>query len=293
MRYKLYLLLILLSISHAFSFAQNGSLQVGKLQVQYELHSEEGGAPTLLLIHGGFMNSEMWAPQEHKLSKKFRVLLIDLPGHGKTTGTDPSLKISSVIKSVLDQLKIGRINIAALSMGTIAAEEFAIAYPSMVEKLILLSPAVNGLDKIQKPDSMSMAWLPIMQAATKDNNLEKASRTFADAWAKGPSRVVGQVKGHAYQAVYDMVLDNLRNHTMSEFPVMEKEGADIAGLSTIKCPVLLVDGDKDMPYVNQAVWFLQRKIPQSQRITLKGAAHMVNLEEPEKVNDIIKDFIKD
>jgi len=176
-------------------------------------------------------------------------------------------------------------------MGSVVAQEFAVAYPQMVKRLILMSPGANGFDK--NMDSVSKSWYPAMQAAIKEKDTVKAAKIFADTWAKGPYRVVGQVKSGAYSTVYNTTLETFRKHGFGNYPALEKGEIAVKKLSTIKCPVLIIDGDKDLPFINSSAFFLQRQMPQAKRITLKGIAHMINLENPEKVSDVINDFMKD
>jgi len=284
--FSIIIALIFLFISH--SFAQPGYVNIGKLQVYYNVHGK--GEP-LLLIHAGLQNSSMWDPQVDELQDKFKIITLDLPGHGKTKGTDTTIFVSQVVKSVLDQLGIASANVAGLSMGSVVAQEFTVAYPSMVKRLILLSAGANGYDK--NIDSITRSWYPKMQEALKAKDNEKAATIFADTWAKGPYRVVGQVKKGAYQYVYNTTLETFNTQGAFNYPTLEKGEVAVKKISTIKCPVLIIDGDKDLPFINVSSFFLQKQMPQAKRVTLKGVAHMLNLEMPEKVSEIIKDFIKD
>ena len=292
MKQKLLLLTVFATIFFHTTMAQDtksGFVPAGNLQVYYEVTGE--GAPALLL-HAGYQDLHMWDGVVRKLSKKFTIIRIDLPGHGLTTGVDHTIPVSDVIYKVLSQLKSGPVNLGGISLGSIVAEEFAIAHPELVKTLALMSPGLNGLDKIKKADSLSMSWYPAMQASIAANDTARAATIFADAWATGPARVKGQVKGSAYEYVYNSTLRNMRLHPVGSGPNFPDGATSIRRISEIKVPVLIVDGDKDLPYIVTSAFYLQGKLPQAQRVTIHNAAHMFPLENPEKTEDILKDFWK-
>ncbi|HMI80048.1 MAG TPA: alpha/beta hydrolase, partial [Ferruginibacter sp.] len=65
-----------------------------------------------------------------------------------------------------------------------------------------------------------------------------------------------------------------------------------ASIASIKVPVLIIDGDKDLPFLVQNSAWLAKTIPGAKRITIKDVAHMLNMEKPGEVNKAIMDFLK-
>ena len=85
--------------------------------MHYQTH---GQGPELLLLHSGGMAGEEWAPQIPILQKRFKVIVPDLPGHGRSPLPDDTLtieKMGNAVLAMLDQLGITSLHICGSSMG--------------------------------------------------------------------------------------------------------------------------------------------------------------------------------
>ncbi len=233
----------------------------------------------------------MWNEQVEFLKKDYHVLTLDFPWHGRTTGRDTNIYIKDIIKIVLDSFKIKDVFLAGLSMGSVSAQDFAIAYPDRVKKLILLAPGVNGLENIKPLDSLSITWYPKMMAALEEKDTVGAAQVFTKAWAEGPFRNE-QLKSPASVHVYNTTLWNMKHHKLEGWPRLVDQPKGVERISEIRKPVLIVHGDKDLPYINVASLYLEKNIPSAKRILLKDVAHMFNLEKPQEVNSMILEFLK-
>jgi len=99
-------------------------------------------APVLVLIHGNQLSLFTWEPWASRLDDTFRVVTMDLPGHG-LTGAVPSGDYTQegmveFVKAVADQLGLGQFIIGGHSMGGGIAVRFAETYPDRVTQLILV-----------------------------------------------------------------------------------------------------------------------------------------------------------
>jgi pimeloyl-ACP methyl ester carboxylesterase len=99
-------------------------------------------APVLVLIHGSNASLFTWEPWTKRLDDSFRVVAIDMPGHG-LTGAVPSGDYSqhgmvAFTKAVADKIGLGKFAIAGNSMGGGVAARFAEEYPDRVTALILV-----------------------------------------------------------------------------------------------------------------------------------------------------------
>lgn len=100
-------------------------------------HKIFGQGPDLVLLHGWGMHSGIWQPVLDKLAANFRVMLIDLPGHGKSAG----LPLQSFEKLVDEIIEIApeSANWAGWSLGGQFATSAATRFPDRVEKLMLVA----------------------------------------------------------------------------------------------------------------------------------------------------------
>jgi len=109
------------------------------------VHYRERGprdAPVLVLLHGSNSSLLDWEPWSSILSDRYRVVTVDLPGHG-LTGTVPSGDYSEAgmtvfVKQFADKLELGRFAVGGNSMGGGVAARFAETYPDRVSHLVLV-----------------------------------------------------------------------------------------------------------------------------------------------------------
>lgn len=106
------------------------------------LHFESSGAgPALVLLHGWAMHSGIWRGVREQLERRFRLYLVDLPGHGFSPLClrDPSTgPLECMVESILEMLPEDCI-VCGWSLGGQVAIELARREPSRVEKLALIS----------------------------------------------------------------------------------------------------------------------------------------------------------
>ena len=80
---------------------------------------------------------------------------------------------------------------------------------------------------------------------------------------------------------------------MEGWPLLQNHPPAIESLSNILMPVLVINGDKDLPYLLENSAWLAKTIPGAKRITIKDVAHMLNMEKPGDLNKAILDFLKE
>lgn len=106
--------------------------------LHYEISGN--GAENLVLLHGLMENSDMWKGMEPLLSDKFKLIKIDLPGHGKSeiSGEVHTVEMmAEKVKQVTDELKITDFHLLGHSMGGYTALAFAEKFPEILKTLTL------------------------------------------------------------------------------------------------------------------------------------------------------------
>lgn len=107
--------------------------------------------PSLLLLHGFTGCAAVWDEVAESLKDRFRVLAVDLPGHGRTvtTGGIAQFRMAAVaggLKRLLDNLGVARTHLWGYSMGGRLALHFAVTHTGMVERVILESASPGIAD---------------------------------------------------------------------------------------------------------------------------------------------------
>jgi pimeloyl-ACP methyl ester carboxylesterase len=110
------------------------------------MHYRDQGSPNgrvLLLVHGYSASLHTWEPWVARLGDRYRLVTIDLPGHGLTrTGTDYMATIGQYVADVdafLSARNLDRVTIVGSSMGGAVAWNYTLAHPERIEALVLVS----------------------------------------------------------------------------------------------------------------------------------------------------------
>jgi 3-oxoadipate enol-lactonase len=274
---------------HMADGASPGTIRAGKLDVYYE---RTGKGDAVLLLHAGLQDHSMWDEQVKELSKQYEVITVDLPFHGKTMGTDTTLLVADMIRIVLDSLQVKKVSLAGLSMGGYSVMDFLIAYPDRVNKAILIAAGMNGYEEIHPVDSISMDWYRLFGKALEEKDTARAAKEFTKAWAEGIYRKGDSLKAPVSQYIYKKTLETLLQHKMEGWPKLQDQPRAVKSIASIKTPILIIDGDKDLPFVIANAEFMEKNIAGAKRVVMKDVAHMINLEKPAELNKLIMDFLK-
>jgi len=129
--------------------------------------SQGSGPQTVILVHGWTCDESSWQGQVPVLAKAFRVITLDLPGHGKS-GMPKAFTMemfSRAIEAVRAEAKVEKAVLAGHSMGTPVIRKYALMYPDRVAGLVL----VDGLVQLGSPGGGSPAGpaLPNVNGAAR------------------------------------------------------------------------------------------------------------------------------
>ncbi|MGJ5641339.1 alpha/beta fold hydrolase [Formosa sp. S-31] len=125
-------------------------LTVNNINQSYEV-TGEGNA--LLLLHGLGSTKQDWDLQVPVLSKDFKVVTVDLRGHGDTSKPEEGYGVEYMtedIRQLLEQLNIDKVSLVGFSMGGAVAFQFASDFPEWVDKLVIVNsgPDFNAMGEI-------------------------------------------------------------------------------------------------------------------------------------------------
>jgi len=116
---------------------------VNGIELYYETH---GSGRPLILLHGGLMSGEMFAPILPALTERHQVILIDLQGHGRTADIDRPLDVRLIagdIVALADHLGLDRPDVAGYSLGGGVALRAAIQFPGKLGRVVSASANIR------------------------------------------------------------------------------------------------------------------------------------------------------
>ncbi len=222
------------------------------------------GPPDLLCLHGLVDRLEIWDRLVAPLSERGRVIRMDQRGHGGSeapTGPYRREDLASDVASVLKALGSSRALLVGHSMGGIVSMATALAHPDRVAGLVLIGTASHCSEKVAR-------WYERIAVAGEQGGTGALARAIYGAASR---RVVtGDAQGIAH------VTRTLKS--LYEDPLTPR-------LSEIRCPVLLVVGEKD-PMGPKASAILAGRLPGAHLEVVAGCGHWVHVEQPEALLDV-------
>jgi pimeloyl-ACP methyl ester carboxylesterase len=149
----------------------------------------------VVLIHGIGLNRQLWQWQLPALSKSYRVLRYDLPGHGDTPPLAEDLSLacfSRQLRDLLDELEISRAALIGFSLGGMINRRFALDHPERVSALAILNSPHERSEEAQGIVEERLAKTAAGgPAATLDTTL---ARWFTPAFLQDQLAVIAQVR---------------------------------------------------------------------------------------------------
>lgn len=255
------------------------------IQMHYDIQGE--GKP-LVLIHASIANLNMWDAQMPAFTKHFRVIRHDVRGFGETP--DPAGKYTDYddLKALLDLLEIKRAHVLGISNGGRIAMEFALTFPEMVDKLVLVAPGLPGHSAPE--DSFDNEMSAKYESAIQAGDKALAAEISAKLWVDGPGRKPEQVDPDFRKWALSLI-----RHTI-DLGIGEGEGAFARPLvaerlADIKSPTLLILGSEDLQSMHNIADLLEKGIPNFTRVDMPGTAHLPPMENPEQFNRLVLDFL--
>jgi 3-oxoadipate enol-lactonase len=279
------ILICVFSYSQTHDAQKCGFVPAGKLKIHCCV---SGQGPAIIFLHAGFLDMHLWDKQVAELNKDHRVIIMDLPGHGQSTGVDTTIKIAGVINKVMETLKISSASIVGISLGASCAVDFALAYPAKTSRLLLCSPGLNGWQQVMKMDSLSKK-LYLREDSffdTQEPNL--VTENFVHFWLDGPYRKTASVDAAVRDYVTRTAAEKIRNSGGSG-PVFDRKKA-ANRLKLIRKPVLILYGSLDIPFIGHVSRYLQKNIKGAQLRMIPGTGHLLNLEKPDLFNSYLKSW---
>jgi pimeloyl-ACP methyl ester carboxylesterase len=253
-------------------------------------YDSAGQGAALVFLNGGLLDRRQWDGQLTFFSRNYRTIRYDLRSSGDsetTPSSDPFTHHEDLLR-LLQALKIGRASLVGLSNYAIALD-FAIAYPSMVEKLVLVSPGLRGYEY---RDPWVGARFGAMTAALGQQDLGGAVEIFLTMWVDGPHRKPGDINAQVREQVRQIVTRALRLSRLAP----NCKGLDppaIGRLSELRAPALIVLGDKDAPDIHAIGGLIHKGVLGSRLEWIRDAGHTLVMEKPEEFDRIVEDFLRD
>jgi len=247
------------------------------------LHYEEyGQGEPLLLLHGLGSSCRDWEYQIPAFAARFRVIVMDMRGHGRSDKPRERYSIRGFagdVEALIEHLNLGPVHVVGLSMGGMIGFQLAVDHPRMLKSLCIVNSApqvkIQGANDVwQYAKRWALARLLSMETLGKaiGRNLfpkpEQADlrHKIANRWAENDKR--------AYLASFDAIVG---------WGVQHK-------LSRLSCPTLIISADRDYTPVALKEAYV-KLIANAKLVVIPDSRHATPLDQPQAFNRAVLEFI--
>jgi len=212
--------------------------------------------------------------REMACKKNMEVILVDLPGHGKSPGLacDSVREYSENLHRMMMEHNLGKCYIAGHSLGGAISMSLTLSHPDAVKGLIIIGSGAK------------LRVLPeILDGITRDKE-KTVCEIVALAFSQKTSPSMKRVDfNETMKCSADVIFRDF--NACNRFNIMDL-------VNKITAPTLIICGTDDALTPPKYSQYLNKEIKGSQLILIEDAGHMVMWEKPEEVNKAIEEFVK-
>ncbi len=246
-----------------------------------------GHGPEVVLLHGWGWHIDIWQVLLPQLKKQYRLTLVDLPGHGKSSIFNQDYSLENIAQEILN-IAPKRATWIGWSLGGLVATWIAIKYPSRLEGLILIAYTPRFLQDLHWPGIKQGAFEQFMYSL--ENNFNHTLKQFL-----------------VLQCYQDKSLNKKNLYLKKIF--LTKQQSSLATLKqslkllfnmdlrleliNIKCPSLLILGELDVLIPIDVIKKIQNYMPKLQINIIPGSGHIPFLSNATLFYKKLDGFLRD
>ncbi|MEO8773374.1 MAG: alpha/beta hydrolase [Gelidibacter sp.] len=256
-------------------------IHVNDIELDYE---DYGSGKVLLMLHGLGSTKKDWDLQVPFFSKRYRVITLDLRGHGESSKPSDAYGVELMtedVKTFLDQLKIKKATLIGFSMGGAVAFQMASSYPEYTDNLVIVNsgPDFNDMGAIGKEllnnrtEFLETKGLePLAKEISFNMFPEEHQLDLRDAFEE-------RCKNNDYNAYYKSFV------TLMAWGLGDE-------LENIKARTLVVASDMDYTPIAFKQDYVER-MPNASLCVIEDSRHGVVIDQPDAFNIALEKFLED
>jgi pimeloyl-ACP methyl ester carboxylesterase len=241
-----------------------------------------GCGNTVIFLHGAGAGAVTWYPTIGAISKRFHVLAPDIVGYGESDKPNAPYDrpyFSKWLNGFLEEMKVSKAHIVGLSQGGAVALQFAVDYPQMVDKLVLVDSAGLGA-KVSFWPFVGMVWMNTFPSAMA--NRFNAPHILHEPENRDPNH-----------SLYSVAVIK---HAGGQNAFKQGRGAAVSKmpeelLQQIKNETLIIWGKNDKLFAAGYGEKAAQIIPNAKFHSINNAGHLPHMDQPETFNKILTDFL--
>ena len=241
-----------------------------------------GGHTALVFIHGWCSNRTFWREQFNVINHKYRIVTIDMPGHGKS-GRDRKVwtfsSFANDVKKVVESLDLKKVVLIGHSMGGLIALKSAQLMPDRIIGIIGID-AINNVEDVNPPEMME-PFISVLQADFKGTIKAAIPRMLSP---NSTPELVEWITENSIEADSSMAISIVR-----EISNVDQKNL----LSSVCIPVRCIYAASDDSTEFTARLETNQKYADFDAVAVKGVGHFLHLEKPDEVNRHLLYFLSE
>lgn len=254
-----------------------------------EIHVRlSGSGPAMVCWPSLLMDGRMWRAQAAQFGHRYRMLLIDSPGHGESQPLTRHFTLeecAQCLVQILDAFGIRDCVLVGNSWGGMMGGVFAAMYPERCRAAVLMNCTASPVGLRQRLEFLLLSALVARLNTMPALLVQRAVIAFAgQTTERSKPAVVAEIR----EAVLSQDPSSVHWAIRSVVPYRIDRHAQ---MKAIRCPVLVVAGEEDRTFAVDETRAMADAIPGAAFVVLPGVGHLAGLEAPEVVNAEIERFL--
>jgi pimeloyl-ACP methyl ester carboxylesterase len=251
---------------------------------------DDGAGPPVILLHAGVADHRAWDGVTPLLvASGYRVIAYDARGFGASTTEDVAFSPRADLVAVMDALAIERVALVGNSRGGMIALDTAIESPGRVVAVVGVAAGLGGFDGGATPAEIEI--FESYERVEEATPFDAAALTDFDVriWLEGPGQPAGRVDAAVREAFRAMAGPLNERQRVGREVRLAPPANDRLG--DLRCPVLAIAGGLDFSEVARTAERLEAAAPNASSVVWPDVAHMIGMEEPERLAAAIAGFL--
>jgi 3-oxoadipate enol-lactonase len=239
--------------------------------------------PWLTCLHALASNLSLWDEQAGLLGKDFRLLRISARGHGRSTADKPASSVDDLaadVVAVWDALGIRRSHVLGLSLGGMTGIGLALNHPDRVGRLVAADCRSDA------PPFFVEMWTKRQQTLRAEGMAAVAEATLP-IWFSEKTR---SERPDVVEKARRMILGTSEPGYVGASTALQRLDYK-RRLGGIRCPTLFLTGAKDGVHPKE-MREMAALVPGAEFVEIPDAAHIANMEQPERFTEAVLRFLK-
>jgi 3-oxoadipate enol-lactonase len=253
---------------------------------------DEGSGPPIVLLHAGVADLRAWDPMApYLVDAGFRVIRYDMRGFGRTETEDVGFSNRADLIAILDASGIGRAALVGNSRGGVIAFDTAVEFPDRFVAVIGVAAGLGGFDGGGTPQETDLFEEMDRLETSDPPDPDAIADINVRIWVDGPGQPQTRVPAWIREAVRSMVAPLFSPGHVDGQPIPLAPTVN-ERLHDLGAPVLAVAGALDFSGVAETARHLEAHAPNARAVIWDDVAHMIGMEQPERLADAISTFLE-